>query len=65
MNEFQLPICSFYTSFIISIILNKLSLNLKYFSKQDIVNQKRLSSLKIPTYGGISMSLAFLYQQDC
>ena len=61
MNEFQLPIFAvFILAFIISIILNKLSLNFKYFSKQDIVNQKRLSSLKIPTYGGISMSLAFL-----
>ena len=61
MNEFQLPIFAvFILAFIISIILNKLSLNFKYFSKQDIVNHKRLSSLKIPTYGGISMSLAFL-----
>lgn len=61
MNEFQLPIFAvFILAFIISILLNKLSLNFKYFSKQDIANQKRLSSLKIPTYGGISMSLAFL-----
>lgn len=61
MNEFQLPIFAvFILAFIISLLLNKLSLNFKYFSKQDIDNQKRLSSLKIPTYGGISMSLAFL-----
>ena len=61
MNEFQLPIFAvFILAFIISMLLNKLSLNFKYFSKQDIANQKRLSSLKIPTYGGISMSLAFL-----
>jgi len=61
MNEFQLPIFAvFILAFIISLLLNKFSLNFKYFSKQDIDNQKRLSSLKIPTYGGISMSLAFL-----
>ena len=61
MNEFQLPIFAvFILAFIISLLLNKLSLNFKYFSKQDIANQKRLSSLKVPTYGGISMSLAFL-----
>ena len=61
MNEFQLPIFAvFILAFIISILLNKLSLNFKNFSKQDIANQKRLSSLKVPTYGGISMSLAFL-----
>lgn len=61
MNEFQLPIFAVFTlAFIISLLLNKLSLNFKNFSKQDITNQKRLSSLKIPTYGGISMSLAFL-----
>ena len=61
MNEFQLPIYAVFTlAFIISLLLNKLSLNFKNFSKQDIYNQKRLSSLKVPTYGGISMSLAFL-----
>lgn len=61
MNEFQLPIFAVFTlAFIISLLLNKLSLNFKNFSKQDITNQKRLSSLKVPTYGGISMSLAFL-----
>ena len=61
MNEFQLPIFAvFILAFIISLLLNKLSLNFKNFSKQDIANQKRLSSLKVPTYGGISMSLAFL-----
>ncbi len=61
MNEFQLPIYAVFTlAFFISLLLNKLSLNFKNFSKQDIYNQKRLSSLKVPTYGGISMSLAFL-----
>ena len=61
MNEFQLPIFAvFILAFIISLLLNKLSLNFKNFSKQDSANQKRLSSLKVPTYGGISMSLAFL-----
>ena len=61
MNEFQLPIYAVFTlAFIISLLLNKLSLNFKNFSKQDIYNQKRLSSIKVPTYGGISMSLAFL-----
>tara|TARA_B100000900_G_scaffold409352_2_gene425137 strand:+ start:161 stop:1192 length:1032 start_codon:yes stop_codon:yes gene_type:complete len=61
MNEFQLPIFAvFILAFIISLLLNKLSLNFKNFSKQDVADQKRLSSLKVPTYGGISMSLAFL-----
>ena len=62
MNEFQLPIfVVFVLAFLISLFLNRISLNFKYFSKQkNTVNQKRLSSLKVPTYGGISMSLAFL-----
>ena len=62
MNEFQLPIfVVFVLAFLISLFLNRISLNFKNFSKQEnTVNQKRLSSLKVPTYGGISMSLAFL-----
>ena len=62
MNEFQLPIFAvFILAFLISLFLNRISLNFKNFSKQEnTINQKRLSSLKVPTYGGISMSLAFL-----
>ena len=62
MNEFQLPIfVVFVLALLISLFLNKISLNFKNFSKQEnTINQKRLSSLKVPTYGGISMSLAFL-----
>tara|TARA_B100000073_G_scaffold61354_2_gene45509 strand:- start:1981 stop:3015 length:1035 start_codon:yes stop_codon:yes gene_type:complete len=62
MNELQLPIfIVFILALIISLFLNKISLNFKNFSKKDNQNnQKRLSNLKVPTYGGISMSLAFL-----
>ena len=62
MKEFQLPIfVVFVLALLISLFLNKISLNFKNFSKQEnTINQKRLSSLKVPTYGGISMSLAFL-----
>ena len=62
MNDFQLPIfVVFVLALLISLFLNKISLNFKNFSKQEnTINQKRLSSLKVPTYGGISMSLAFL-----
>ena len=61
MSEFQLPIfVVFILAFVISLFLNRISLNFKNFSKKDISNQKRLTSLKVPTYGGISMSLAFL-----
>ena len=62
MNEFQLPIfVVFVLALLISLFLNKISLNFKNFSKQEnTINQKRLSSLEVPTYGGISMSLAFL-----
>ena len=62
MNELQLPIfIVFILALIISLFLNKISLNFKNFSKKDNPNnQKRLSNLKVPTYGGISMSLAFL-----
>ena len=62
MNELQLPIfLVFILALLISLFLNKISLNFKNFSKKDNQdNQKRLSNLKVPTYGGISMSLAFL-----
>ena len=62
MKEFQLPIfVVFVLALLISLFLNKISLNFKNFSKQEnTINQKRLSSLEVPTYGGISMSLAFL-----
>ena len=62
MSEFQLPVFSvFMLSLILSFIFNKFSLKLKNTGKQkNRLNEVRLSNLKIPTYGGISMSLAFL-----
>ena len=61
MSEFQLPvILVFILSLSLSLLFNKISLKFKdsKFEKKN-KNQVRLSNLKIPTYGGISMSLAF------
>jgi len=62
MSEFQLPVLFvFILSGILSFMLNKFSLKLRNTSKdRRQLNEVRLSKLKIPTYGGISMSLAFL-----
>ena len=62
MSEFQLPVLFvFILSAILSFMLNKFSLKLRNTSKdRRELNEVRLSKLKIPTYGGISMSLAFL-----
>ena len=62
MNEFQLPIILvFIFSCFISLLLNKVSLNFKNLIPKDTNdNEIRLSNLKIPTFGGIAMSIAFL-----
>jgi|TARA_B100001093_G_scaffold425695_1_gene419278 UDP-GlcNAc:undecaprenyl-phosphate GlcNAc-1-phosphate transferase len=62
MSEFQLPVFFvFILSAVLSFILNKFSLKLRNTNKErEGLNEIRLSKLKIPTYGGISMSLAFL-----
>ena len=62
MNEFQLPvILVIIFSCIISLLINKFLLNFNYFVPTKNQNQEiRLSNLKIPTFGGIAMSIAFL-----
>ena len=62
MNEFQLSIfVVFFIGLLISLLLNKFSLNFKMNFRQEEKEQEvRLSNLKIPTFGGLSMSLAFL-----
>ena len=62
MNEFQLPIILvFIFSCFISLLLNKVSLNFKNLIPKDTNDKEiRLSNLKIPTFGGIAMSIAFL-----
>jgi len=62
MSEFQLPVfLVFIISLLISLVLNKYSLNFKkYFNHEKKDSEVRLSNLKVPTFGGISMSIAFL-----
>ena len=62
MNEFQLPVVLVIIfSFIVSLLINKFLLNFKNLVPDKSKNQEiRLSSLKIPAYGGIAMSIAFL-----
>ena len=62
MNEFQLPVVLVIIfSCIISLLINKFLLNFNYFIPTKNQNQEiRLSNLKIPTFGGIAMSIAFL-----
>src|SRR6056300_435109 len=62
MNEFQLPIFFvFIIVLFISLALNKYSLNFKqYFKQEKNDSEIRLSNVKVPTFGGISMSVAFL-----
>ena len=62
MSEFQLPVVLVIIfSCIISLSINKFLLNFKNFVPDKRINQEiRLSNLKIPTFGGIAMSIAFL-----
>ena len=62
MNEFQLPVVLVIMfSYIISFSINKFLLNFKNFVPNKSQNQEiRLSNLKIPTFGGLAMSIAFL-----
>ena len=62
MSEFQLPVfLVFIIGLLISLGLNKYSLNFKkYFNHEKKDSEVRLSNLKVPTFGGISMSIAFL-----
>ena len=62
MNEFQLPIFFvFIIGLFTSLALNKYSLNFKqYFKQEKNDSEIRLSNVKVPTFGGISMSVAFL-----
>ena len=62
MNEFQFPVVLVIIfSIIISLLINKFFLNFKNFVPNESQNQEiRLSNLKIPTFGGIAMSIAFL-----
>ena len=62
MNEFQFPvILVIMFSIIISLLINKFLLNFKNFVPNNSQNQEiRLSNLKIPTFGGLAMSIAFL-----
>ena len=62
MSEFQLPVVLVIIfSCIVSLLINKFLLNFKNLVPEKNKNQeKRLSSLKIPAYGGIAMSIAFL-----
>ena len=66
MNEFQLPVVLVIIfSFIVSLSINKFLLNFKNLVPDKSKNQEiRLSSLKIPAYGGIAMSIAFLISSD-
>jgi len=62
MNEFQFPVVLVIIfSIIISLLINKFLLNFKNFVPNKSQNQEiRLSNLKIPTFGGLAMSIAFL-----
>ena len=62
MNEFQFPVVLVIIfSIIISLVINKFLLNFKNFVPNESQNQEiRLSNLKIPTFGGLAMSIAFL-----
>tara|TARA_E500000081_G_scaffold46846_1_gene50299 strand:+ start:4159 stop:5193 length:1035 start_codon:yes stop_codon:yes gene_type:complete len=62
MKEFQLSIfVVFFIGLFISLVFNKFSLNFQgYFKQDNREDEIRLSNVKIPTFGGISMSLAFL-----
>ena len=62
MNEFQFPVVLVIIfSIIISLLINKFLLNFKNFVPNESQNQEiRLSNLKIPTFGGLAMSIAFL-----
>ncbi len=61
MKEFQLSLfLVFFIGFLTSLFLNKFSLNFKKYFKEKNNHEIRLSNVEVPTFGGISMSLAFL-----
>lgn len=64
MSEFQLPVfLVFIISLLISLVLNKYSLNFKkYFNHEKKDSEVRLSNLKVPTLGESLCLSHFFYQ---